>query len=56
MAISNQNLKYLRKLRGWTQEEFAQNSASNVLCSELMKKKGQSPVLMCWKWSVIFLN
>ena len=24
MAISNQNLKYLRKLRGWTQEEFAQ--------------------------------
>src|SRR6266481_4125148 len=24
MAISNQNLKYLRKLRGWTQEEFTQ--------------------------------
>src|SRR5215216_3190852 len=24
MYISNQNLKYLRKLRGWTQEEFAQ--------------------------------
>jgi transcriptional regulator with XRE-family HTH domain len=24
MAISNQNLKYLRKPRGWTQEEFAQ--------------------------------
>src|SRR5215510_14547883 len=24
MAISNRNLKYLRKLRGWTQEEFAQ--------------------------------
>lgn len=24
MAISNQNIKYLRKLRGWTQEEFAQ--------------------------------
>ena len=24
MAISNQNMKYLRKLRGWTQEEFAQ--------------------------------
>lgn len=24
MAISNQNLKYLRKLRGWTQDEFAQ--------------------------------
>jgi transcriptional regulator with XRE-family HTH domain len=23
MAISNQNMKYLRKLRGWTQEEFA---------------------------------
>lgn len=23
MAISNQNLRYLRKLRGWTQEEFA---------------------------------
>ncbi|MFZ1534374.1 MAG: helix-turn-helix transcriptional regulator, partial [Chitinophagaceae bacterium] len=23
MAISNQNLKYLRKLRWWTQEEFA---------------------------------
>ncbi|MFZ9695297.1 MAG: XRE family transcriptional regulator [Chitinophagaceae bacterium] len=23
MALSNQNLKYLRKLRGWTQEEFA---------------------------------
>src|SRR4029453_1419613 len=23
MVISNQNLKYLRKLRGWTQEEFA---------------------------------
>lgn len=23
MAQSNQNLKYLRKLRGWTQEEFA---------------------------------
>lgn len=23
MAFSNQNLKYLRKLRGWTQEEFA---------------------------------
>ena len=23
MAISNQNLKYLRKFRGWTQEEFA---------------------------------
>ena len=23
MAVSNQNLKYLRKLRGWTQEEFA---------------------------------
>ena len=27
MAVSNQNLKYLRKLRGWTQEEFA-----NKLC------------------------
>ena len=24
MAQANQNLKYLRKLRGWTQEEFAQ--------------------------------
>ncbi|HLP38757.1 LexA family transcriptional regulator [Lacibacter sp. H375] len=24
MAVANQNLKYLRKLRGWTQEEFAQ--------------------------------
>jgi len=24
MSIANQNLKYLRKLRGWTQEEFAQ--------------------------------
>lgn len=24
MALANQNLKYLRKLRGWTQEEFAQ--------------------------------
>ena len=24
MSISNKNLKYLRKLRGWTQEEFAQ--------------------------------
>ncbi|MFZ9386239.1 MAG: XRE family transcriptional regulator [Chitinophagaceae bacterium] len=24
MSVSNQNLKYLRKLRGWTQEEFAQ--------------------------------
>ena len=24
MAAVNQNLKYLRKLRGWTQEEFAQ--------------------------------
>lgn len=24
MAVSNQNMKYLRKLRGWTQEEFAQ--------------------------------
>src|SRR5450432_1847275 len=24
MATSNQNMKYLRKLRGWTQEEFAQ--------------------------------
>ena len=23
MSIANQNLKYLRKLRGWTQEEFA---------------------------------
>jgi len=23
MAIANQNLKYLRKLRGWTQEEFS---------------------------------
>src|SRR6187551_3868687 len=23
MAVSNQNMKYLRKLRGWTQEEFA---------------------------------
>ena len=23
MAIAGQNLKYLRKLRGWTQEEFA---------------------------------
>jgi transcriptional regulator with XRE-family HTH domain len=23
MAMANQNLKYLRKLRGWTQEEFA---------------------------------
>ncbi|MBE2230872.1 MAG: LexA family transcriptional regulator [Chitinophagaceae bacterium] len=23
MSLSNQNLKYLRKLRGWTQEEFA---------------------------------
>jgi len=23
MSISNQNMKYLRKLRGWTQEEFA---------------------------------
>jgi len=24
MSIANKNLKYLRKLRGWTQEEFAQ--------------------------------
>lgn len=24
MALAGQNLKYLRKLRGWTQEEFAQ--------------------------------
>src|SRR5215210_6319019 len=24
MAIANKNLKYLRKTRGWTQEEFAQ--------------------------------
>jgi transcriptional regulator with XRE-family HTH domain len=24
MAIANKNMKYLRKLRGWTQEEFAQ--------------------------------
>jgi len=24
MALANKNLKYLRKLRGWTQEEFAQ--------------------------------
>ena len=24
MALANQNMKYLRKLRGWTQEEFAQ--------------------------------
>ena len=24
MSIAGQNLKYLRKLRGWTQEEFAQ--------------------------------
>src|SRR5215510_3735765 len=24
MSIANQNIKYLRKLRGWTQEEFAQ--------------------------------
>ena len=24
MSISNKNIKYLRKLRGWTQEEFAQ--------------------------------
>ncbi|RYY63588.1 MAG: LexA family transcriptional regulator, partial [Chitinophagaceae bacterium] len=23
MGVSNKNLKYLRKLRGWTQEEFA---------------------------------
>src|SRR5215468_7742635 len=23
MSIANQNLKYLRRLRGWTQEEFA---------------------------------
>jgi transcriptional regulator with XRE-family HTH domain len=24
MAVSNKNLKYLRKLRGWTQDEFSQ--------------------------------
>ncbi|HEY1021913.1 MAG TPA: helix-turn-helix transcriptional regulator, partial [Flavisolibacter sp.] len=24
MSFANKNLKYLRKLRGWTQEEFAQ--------------------------------
>ena len=24
MSTVNQNMKYLRKLRGWTQEEFAQ--------------------------------
>jgi transcriptional regulator with XRE-family HTH domain len=24
MSVANRNLKYLRKLRGWTQEEFAQ--------------------------------
>ncbi len=24
MTTANKNLKYLRKLRGWTQEEFAQ--------------------------------
>ena len=23
MSVAGQNLKYLRKLRGWTQEEFA---------------------------------
>ena len=23
MSLANKNLKYLRKLRGWTQEEFA---------------------------------
>ena len=24
MTVANKNIKYLRKLRGWTQEEFAQ--------------------------------
>jgi transcriptional regulator with XRE-family HTH domain len=24
MSFANKNLKYLRKLRGWTQEEFSQ--------------------------------
>src|SRR6476469_7361923 len=24
MSVANKNLKYMRKLRGWTQEEFAQ--------------------------------
>ncbi|HEX6333708.1 MAG TPA: helix-turn-helix transcriptional regulator, partial [Flavisolibacter sp.] len=24
MSVANKNLKYLRKLRGWTQEEFAE--------------------------------
>jgi len=31
MAIAGQNLKYLRKLRGWTQEEFAYKLGSSVL-------------------------
>ena len=56
MAISNQNLKYLRKLRGWTQEEFAQKLRIKRSLLGLMKKKEQNPGLMCWKLFAIFLN
>ena len=41
MSFAGKNLRYLRKLRGWTQEEFA-NKLKIKSYWELMKKNVQS--------------
>ncbi|MEJ0102700.1 MAG: helix-turn-helix transcriptional regulator [Bacteroidota bacterium] len=56
MAIANKNLKYLRKLRGWTQEEFAQKLRIKRSLVGAYEKKEQSRVLMYSKWFAICLN
>ena len=42
MSLAGQNLKYLHKLRGWTQEEFANKVGIKRSLVGRMKKSGRS--------------
>ena len=56
MNIANQNLKYLRKLRGWTQQEFADKLRIKRSLVGAYEEERADPTLMYWKQFVIFLN
>jgi transcriptional regulator with XRE-family HTH domain len=49
MSIANKNLKYLRKLRGWTQEEFANKLRIKRPFSAPMRRNVQIHGWMCLK-------
>ena len=47
MSIANKNLKYLRKLRGWTQEEFAQKLRIKRSLLGAYEEERATPPLSC---------